>query len=66
MAQSGGVEAVEDHAEGDDHPAVRLFAPGDESVAVSIGVVPVAGSGGSTIEAVLEPGRVLDVPVGPR
>jgi len=64
VAQSGGVEAVEDHAEGDDHPAVRLFAPGDESVAVSIGVVPVAGSGGSTIEAVLEPGRVLDVPLG--
>lgn len=64
VPQSGGVEAVEDHAEGDDHPAVRLYAPGDAPVDVSIGVVPETGSGGSTIQATLEPGRALDVPLG--
>ena len=64
VPQSGGVEASEDHADGDDHPAVRLLAPGDVPVEVSIGVVPESGSGGSTIQATLEPGRVLDVPLG--
>lgn len=64
VPQAGGVEATEDHADGDDHPVVRLFAPGDETVDVSIGVVPESGSGGDTIEAALEPGRVVDVPLG--
>lgn len=64
VPQAGGVEASEDHAEGDDHPAVRLFAPGEDAVDVSIGVVPETGSGGSTIEATLPPGRVIDVPLG--
>jgi hypothetical protein len=64
VPQSGGVEAVEDHADGDDFPVVRLFAPGDAPAEVSIGVVPEGGSGGSTIEATLEPGRTLDVPLG--
>lgn len=64
VPQAGGVEATEDHADGDDHPVVRLLAPGDEPVAVSIGVVPESGSGGTTIEAALEPGRVVDVPLG--
>ena len=30
VPQAGGVEASEDHADGDDFPAVRLFAPGDD------------------------------------
>ena len=64
MPQSGGVEASEDHADGDDFPAVRLFAPGEATVDVSIGVVPESGSGGSTIEATLQPGSVTDVPLG--
>jgi len=64
VPQSGGVEAVEDHADGDDFPIVRLFAPGNAPVDVSIGVVPEGGSGGSTIEATLDPGRTLDVPLG--
>ena len=64
VPQSGGVEASEDHADGDDFPAVRLFAPGDATVDVSIGVVPESGSGGSTIEATLQPGSVTDVPLG--
>ena len=64
VPQDGGVAASEDHADGDDHPAVRLFAPGEDPVDVSIGVVPESGSGGNTIEATLEPGRVIDVPLG--
>ena len=64
VPQSGGVEASEDHADGDEHPAVRLFAPGEDTVEVSIGVVPESGSGGTTIDATLEPGRAVDVPLG--
>jgi hypothetical protein len=64
VPQAGGIAATEDHADGDDHPAVRLFAPGEDSVDVSIGVVPESGTGGNTIEATLEPGRVVDVPLG--
>ncbi|KRE26059.1 hypothetical protein ASG80_04405 [Agromyces sp. Soil535] len=64
VPEAGGVEATEDHVDGDDFPAVRLFAPGDDPVDVSIGVVPGAAGGGGTIEATLEPGRVQDVPLG--
>ncbi|WP_448809380.1 DUF5719 family protein [Agromyces bauzanensis] len=64
VPQAGGVEATEDHADGDAHPAVRLFNPGDAPAEVSIGVVPESGSGGTTIEATLEPGRAVDVPLG--
>jgi hypothetical protein len=35
-----------------------------EPVDVSIGVVPESGSGGNTIEATLQPGSVLEVPLG--
>ncbi|WP_307043514.1 DUF5719 family protein [Agromyces ramosus] len=64
VTQDGGVDPADDHAEGDDFPAVRLFAPGDAPVDVSIGVVPESGSGGSTIDVTLQPGRVSDVPLG--
>lgn len=64
VPQAGGVEATEDHADGDAHPAVRLFNPGDATAEVSIGVVPESGSGGTTIEATLEAGRTVDVPLG--
>ncbi|MFD4422733.1 DUF5719 family protein [Agromyces sp. NPDC058484] len=64
VPQSGGVAASEDHADGDDHPVVRLYAPGGDPVEVSIGVVPESGSGGTTIEASLQPGQVADVPLG--
>ncbi|HET8779995.1 MAG TPA: DUF5719 family protein, partial [Agromyces sp.] len=60
----GGVAASDDHADGDDHPVVRLFAPGEDPVEVSIGVVPVTGSGGNTLEVTLQPGQVIDVPLG--
>ena len=64
VPQAGGVAASEDHADGDDHPVVRLFAPGEDPVEVSIGIVPVTGTGGNTIEVTLQPGQVLDVPLG--
>lgn len=66
VAESGGVDPAEDHADGDDFPAVRLLATGDEPVDVSIGLMPEGGSGagGSTIEATLQPGRTTDVPLG--
>src|SRR5918993_37831 len=64
VMQSGGVDPADDHAEGDDFPAVRLFAPGDEPVDVSIGVQPESGSGGSTVDVALQPGQGSDVPLG--
>jgi len=63
VPEAGGVEATEDHVDGDDFPAVRLFSPGEDPVDVSIGVVSDSG-GGSTIEATLQPGLVHDVPLG--
>lgn len=60
----GGVDPADDHADGDDHPAVRLFAPGDEAVEVSIGVASESGGGGTSIDVSLEPGQATDVPLG--
>ncbi|MEF3405246.1 DUF5719 family protein [Agromyces sp. CCNWLW203] len=65
VAEAGGVDPADDHAEGDAFPAVRLFATGDDPVDVTIGLVPESGgSAGSTIEATLQPGRATDVPLG--
>ncbi len=65
VAEAGGVDPADDHAEGDAFPAVRLLATGDEPVDVTIGLVPESGSAaGSTIEATLQPGRATDVPLG--
>lgn len=64
VTEDGGVDPADDHAEGDDFPAVRLLAPGDSPVDVSIGILPESGSGGSTIDVTLQPGRVSDVPLG--
>jgi hypothetical protein len=64
VMQAGGVDPADDHAEGDDFPAVRLFAPGNGPVDVSIGIQPESGSGGSTIDVTLQPGQVSDVPLG--
>jgi len=60
----GGVEATDDHAEGDSFPAVRLLATGDDTVDVSIDVASESGGRGSSIDATLEPGIVSDVPLG--
>jgi hypothetical protein len=65
VAEAGGVDPLDDHAEGDAYPAVRLLATGDEPVDVTIGLVPESGrAAGSTIEATLQPGRTTDVPLG--
>ncbi|MFF2390799.1 DUF5719 family protein [Agromyces sp. NPDC058104] len=61
---AGGVDPADDHAEGDDHPVVRLFAPGDEPAEVSIGVASESGGGGTSIDVSLEPGQATDVPLG--
>ncbi|MFD5866026.1 DUF5719 family protein [Agromyces sp. NPDC127015] len=60
----GGVDATDDHAEGDAFPAVRLLATGDDPVQVSIDIAPESGGGGGSIDATLEPGIVSDVPLG--
>ena len=62
--RTAGSSPAEDHAEGDDFPVVRLFATGDDQVEVSIGIAPESGSGGSTIDATLQPDSVIDVPLG--
>jgi len=59
-----GVQADDDHAEGDAFAALRLYSPGDEQVAVSIGIVPVGGGSGDSIEVDLQPGKVSDIPLG--
>ncbi|WP_146184974.1 DUF5719 family protein [Agromyces badenianii] len=64
VAESGGVDPAEDHADGDAFPALRVLATGDEPVDVSVGLVPESGAGGSTIEVTLQPGRATDVPLG--
>lgn len=64
IAGEAGVHADDDHAEGDAFPAVRLYSPGDERVEVSIGIAPVGGGGGDSIEVELQPGKVSDIPLG--
>ncbi|HEU4465681.1 MAG TPA: DUF5719 family protein, partial [Agromyces sp.] len=58
-----GVEPVEDHAEGDDHPAIRVLAPEADTAAV-IEVVDESGTSVSRIDAELLAGRAVDVPIG--
>lgn len=60
----GGVAVDEDHAEGDAFPALRLFAPGEEPVVATIGVVSESGGTGTSAEVNLLPGQVTDVPLG--
>ena len=65
VPEAGGIEASEDHADGDDFPVVRLFAPGDEQVDVSIGDrarVGLAAAAPSTPPS--QPDSVTDVPLG--
>ena len=61
---AGGVSTDEDHAEGDAFPAVRLHAPGDDPVKVTVGVTPVDGGAGDSFDVDLQPGTVVDVPLG--
>lgn len=63
VADRRGVAPQEDHAEGDDHPAVRLLATELDTVAV-VEVRDGDGATVSRIDAELVAGRAVDVPVG--
>jgi hypothetical protein len=63
IADRRGLAPVEDHAEGDDHPAIRLLAPEADTEAV-IEVLDDTGASVSSIAAELVAGRAVDVPIG--
>ncbi|WP_430646003.1 DUF5719 family protein [Agromyces sp. GXS1127] len=59
-----GVAPDDDHAEGDDFPALRLYAP---DAAEATAVVEIRDDGGalvSDVEVALAPGQVTDLPLG--
>ncbi|QTX05244.1 DUF5719 family protein [Agromyces archimandritae] len=68
VGTDGGVDPLDDHAdhaEGDDHPIVRVFAPdGDGDAEVSVSIIPEGGGRGSTIDMTLEAGQAGDLALG--
>lgn len=64
VPQAGGLAVEEDHADGDAHPIVRLLAPGNDAVDVTVSVLPESGAEGTVFDATLQPGQVSDVPLG--
>ncbi|MBM7504189.1 DUF5719 family protein [Agromyces aurantiacus] len=63
IADRRGIAPQEDHAEGDDHPAVRLLAT-ESATPVAIELRDASGTIVSRIEAELEAGRAVDIPLG--
>ncbi|MFB9957520.1 DUF5719 family protein [Agromyces bracchium] len=59
-----GVAPDEDHADGDDFPALRLFAPDDAEASAVVEIRDDAGSAVSEIDVTLAPGQVTDLPLG--
>jgi hypothetical protein len=59
-----GVDPQEDHAEGDDHPAVRLYAPGGGEVAAVVRIIGQEGEEAGRVDVTLVDGQVSDVPLG--
>ncbi|WP_438855318.1 DUF5719 family protein [Agromyces sp. M3QZ16-3] len=59
-----GVAPDEDHAEGDDFPVLRLFAPDDAEAAAVVVVRDEEGEAVSEIEVALAPGQATDLPLG--
>jgi hypothetical protein len=59
-----GVDPQEDHAEGDDHPAIRLYAPGGGEVAATVRVLGEDGAEAGLVDVTLVDGQVSDVPLG--
>lgn len=59
-----GVDPQEDHAEGDDHPAIRLYAPGGGEVAATVRIVGEDGAEAGVVDVTLVDGQVSDVPLG--
>ncbi|MGX5695882.1 DUF5719 family protein [Agromyces soli] len=64
VPQAGGLAVDEDHPDGDAHPAVRLLAPGTDSVEATVSVLPESGAEGQVFDVVLQPGMVSDIPLG--
>ncbi|WP_445965274.1 DUF5719 family protein [Agromyces sp. ZXT2-6] len=59
-----GVDPQDDHAEGDDHPAIRLYAPGGGEVAATVRVIGADGTESGAVDVTLVDGQVSDVPLG--
>ncbi|MFC9917652.1 DUF5719 family protein [Agromyces binzhouensis] len=59
-----GVAPDDDHAEGDDFPAVRLFAPDDADASATVEVRDEVGAVVSQVDVTLAPGQTTDLPLG--
>lgn len=59
-----GVDPQDDHAEGDDHPAIRVYAPGGGEVSASVRVLDEDGVEQGLVDVTLVDGQVSDVPLG--
>lgn len=59
-----GVDPQDDHADGDDHPAIRLYAPDGGEVAATVRVLGEDGVEAGIVDVTLVDGQVSDVPLG--
>ncbi|WP_353827340.1 DUF5719 family protein [Agromyces sp. SYSU T0242] len=59
-----GVDPGDDEAAGDDHPALRLYAPGGEETAAVVEVRDEQGRAVASLEVGLTAGRAIDLPLG--
>ncbi|MGR0320220.1 DUF5719 family protein [Agromyces sp. ZXT2-3] len=64
VSGEGGVAPDDDHAEGDDFPALRLYAPDAAEAAAVVEIRDDAGTVVSEVEVTLAPGQVPDLPLG--
>ncbi|GAA2040630.1 hypothetical protein GCM10009819_27740 [Agromyces tropicus] len=59
-----GVATDEDHADGDDHPALRIYAPEGVEASASVEVRDEDGAPAAQVEVELAPGQATDLPLG--
>ncbi|MRX42880.1 DUF5719 family protein [Agromyces kandeliae] len=64
VADARGVAPDDDHAEGDDHPALRLFAPDQAEASAVVEVHDEGGAVVSQVDVTLAPGQATDLPLG--
>jgi len=64
VTDARGVAPDEDHAEGDDFPALRLFAPDDAEAEAVVEIRDEGGTAVSRIEVALAAGQTSDLPLG--
>ncbi|WP_353815396.1 DUF5719 family protein [Agromyces sp. SYSU T00266] len=64
VTDAPGVAPDEDHAEGDDFPALRLFAPDEAEASAVVEVRDGGGAAVSRIEVTLAAGQATDLPLG--